>query len=81
MGDSAKRPAEWGGYASKGFELVAAILGFALVGYWLGGKYGDQLLGTAIGAVLGIVGGMYNLIRLSLAASRRAQATRENSDQ
>jgi hypothetical protein len=75
-----KRPPEWAAYASKGFELVAAVVGFALVGYWLGGKYGDPLLGTAIGAVLGIVGGMYNLIRLSLTASRRAQASRKKSE-
>ena len=65
---------------SKGFELVASVLGFSLVGYWLGGKYGDVLVGTAIGAVLGIVGGMYNLIRLSLAANRRAQKPRKNSE-
>lgn len=70
----------WGAGASKGFELVAAILGFSLVGYWLGGKYGDAQIGTAIGAVLGIVGGMYNLIRQSLAGSRRASANRKNSE-
>ena len=64
-----------------GFELVAAVLGFSLVGYWLGGKYGDVLVGTAIGAVLGIVGGMYNLIRQSLAGSRQAEANRKISEE
>jgi len=64
----------------SGFELVAAVVGFAAVGYWLGGKYGDAQVGTAIGAVLGIVGGMYNLIRRSLAGSRRAEANRKKTE-
>ncbi len=67
-------------YLPSGFELVAAVAGFAAVGYWLGGKYGDAQVGTAIGAVLGIVGGMYNLIRRSLAGSRRAEASRKKSE-
>lgn len=81
MAGGAKRPPTLAAYAGKGFELVAAILGFSLVGYWLGGKFGDASLGTAIGAVLGIVGGMYNLIRLSLMASRPTQVSRNNLDE
>ena len=80
MVEDPKRPPSWGAYAGKGFELVAAILGFSLVGYWLGGKYGDAQIGTAIGAVLGIVGGMYNLVRQGLAGSRQASANRKKSE-
>lgn len=65
---------------ASGFELVAAVAGFSLVGYWLGGKYDEPLIGTAIGAVLGIAGGMYNLIRQSLVGSRRAEAHRKKSE-
>ena len=68
------------GYGARGFEFAAGTAGFALVGYWVGGKLGDAALGAGIGAVLGIVGGMYNLIRLSLKASRKAQATRGKSE-
>lgn len=79
MGDPApRRPPVWAGYASKGFELAAAVAGMGLFGYWIGGHYGNALVGLAVGGILGIVGGMYNLIRQSLAASRRAEAQRHN---
>lgn len=70
-----KRPA-WGRFANLGFELAAAIGGFALVGYWVGGHYGNARAGMGIGAVLGIIGGMYNLIRSGLAAFKEAEADR-----
>lgn len=73
-----RRPPVWTGYASKGFELAAAVAGMALFGYWIGGFYDQALVGVAIGGILGIVGGMYNLIRQSLAASRRAEAKRDD---
>ena len=56
-------------YSGLGFEFAAAVAGFALVGYWLGGYFGNVRLGLAIGAGLGVVGGMYNLIRAALARS------------
>lgn len=79
MSGKDKRQTIWSGY-SKGFELAAAILGFSFLGYWLGGKYGDAQLGTAVGAVLGIVGGMYNLIRQSLTGSRRTSVHQKKSE-
>ncbi len=57
----------WLRHGSKGFELAAAVGGFMLVGWWVGGYYGNSEVGILIGAVLGIVGGMYNLVRASLA--------------
>jgi Putative F0F1-ATPase subunit Ca2+/Mg2+ transporter len=65
---------------SSGFELAAAVLGFALVGRWLGGKFDSALLGTAIGGILGIVGGMYNLIRQALVDFRQAATHRKKSE-
>ena len=71
-------------YAGIGFELAAAVGGFAAVGYWIGSHYGNARMGLLVGAVLGIVGGMYNLIRAAVAVSRNAtekqrdQAQREN---
>jgi F0F1-type ATP synthase assembly protein I len=64
----------------SGFELVAAVLGFSLVGYWLGGKFDQVLLGTAIGGILGIVGGMYNLVRQALVGYRQASTHRKKSE-
>ena len=63
-----------------GFEFAAAVAGFALFGYWIGKFYGDPKLGILIGAVLGIVGGMYNLIRASVAASGGAAEQKRKSD-
>jgi len=59
-----------------GFELVGAVAGFTLVGYWADRHYRTYPWGVLIGVALGLIGGMYNLIRESLAASRDA---RENS--
>ena len=60
----------WVRLSSIGFELVAAVAGFTLLGYWWDLHKGTSPWGILIGVVLGLVGGMYNLIRQSLIASR-----------
>jgi len=60
----------WLRYSGIGFEFVAAIAGFALVGYWVDRRWDTTPWGLVIGAGLGMVGGMYNMIRESLAAFR-----------
>lgn len=60
----------WIRLSSIGFELVAAVAGFTLLGYWWDLHYGTSPWGLLTGVVLGLVGGMYNLIRQSLIASR-----------
>jgi F0F1-type ATP synthase assembly protein I len=67
----------WLRHGSKGFELAAAVAGFMLVGRWIGGYYGNARLGIVIGAVLGIVGGMYNLVRASLAEQARLRTKQD----
>ena len=64
----------WVRYSGVGLELAGATAGLALVGYWIDGRFGTRPWGTLIGVVIGIVGGLYNLIRESLAAVREAQA-------
>ena len=64
-----------------GFELAAAVAGFALVGWWLGGIWDRAETGLAIGAVLGIVGGLYNLLRASLNALRGGQASENQQEE
>jgi len=51
-----------------GVELVAAIAGFTLAGYFWDRHFGTQPWGVLTGALLGLVGGMYNVIRQSLMA-------------
>ncbi len=55
-----------------GFEFGGAVIGFTLIGYWVGSHYEKQQAGVLIGAGLGIVGGGYNLIRQALAETKRA---------
>jgi F0F1-type ATP synthase assembly protein I len=59
-------------FSALGVELAAALVGFALVGYWIDRHYGTSPWGLVGALGLGLVGGMYNLIRQSLAASREA---------
>ena len=66
-----QRPA-WMKLAGLGFELAAAVVGFSFLGYWLGGYFGSAPLGLVIGSLIGLTGGMYNLLRVYLATSRRS---------
>lgn len=70
-GGKKDRPS-WLRYGGIGVEFAAAVAGFTLAGYWIGGRFGRSRSGLLIGAVLGIVGGGYNLIRESLQAMRQA---------
>ena len=63
----------WIRYSGLGVEFAAAVAGLALVGYWIGRRWGHGPVGLLIGAVLGIVGGGYNLIRASLLAIKEAE--------
>jgi F0F1-type ATP synthase assembly protein I len=68
------------GLAGLGFELAAAVGGFAFVGYWIGKHYGNPALGLLIGSLLGLVGGMYNVIRATLASQRGSERRGRQSD-
>jgi F0F1-type ATP synthase assembly protein I len=64
----------WVRYSGIGLELVGVIAGLALAGYWIDRRFATQPWGMLGGVVLGLVGGLYNLVRESLAASREARA-------
>lgn len=63
---SMKKRSRWTSLAGQGFELTAAVIGFGLMGYWIGRYFGNARVGLLIGSILGIIGGLYNLIRSSL---------------
>ncbi len=67
-------------YAGMGVELGGAIIGFTLVGLWIDHRYGTQPKGVMIGAVLGIVGGMYNFIRQAILLTKQ-QLPRKRDDE
>lgn len=68
MANKAGDRPSWLRFSGIGFEFVAAVAVFALVGYWVDRRWGTKPWGLVIGAVLGLIGGMYNLIRESLGA-------------
>lgn len=72
--------ANWTRLAGIGFELVAGVGAFILVGYWWDRHFGTGPKGVVVGAVLGLIGGMYNLIRQSLSATREAAGGSDTSD-
>jgi ATP synthase protein I len=69
-----RRSANWIRYSGIGFELAGAIAGFALLGYWIDGRYGTSPWGILAGVCIGIIGGLYNLVRQSLDAIREAKS-------
>jgi F0F1-type ATP synthase assembly protein I len=63
MAEEPKSAGDWSRLSGLGFELVAAILGFTLVGYLWDGHFKTSPWGTLTGVVLGLIGGTYNMIR------------------
>ena len=78
MPRQSKRMPSWVRYSGMGMELAAAVAGFVLVGVWIDRHYETAPWGVVIGAVLGLVGGMSNLIRESLTAIRSQETKDEN---
>ena len=57
--------------AAIGF--VGAIVGFALIGYFVDQHFDSQPWGIIVGVALGFVGGLYNLIKESGQVFREAR--------
>ena len=60
-------------YSLIGLELAGVIGGLAFAGHWIDGRFGTTPWGMLGGVVIGLVGGLYNLVRESLAAVREAK--------
>lgn len=63
----------WVRYSGAGLELAGAVAGLTLLGYWIDGKFDTSPWGVLGGVSMGLVGGLYNLVKQSLAASREAR--------
>ena len=77
MSDS--RLPSWVRHSGVGLELAGAVAGFALIGYWIDRRYATEPWGVVGGVVLGLVGGLYNLVKQSLQAAREARIEDEES--
>ena len=64
--------------SAMGTEFVAAIAGMLLLGLLLDRWWGTTPALTIIGAVVGLIGGGYNLIRNALQAEKKAAARRKH---
>jgi F0F1-type ATP synthase assembly protein I len=70
MPEEPKSGESWKALSGIGFELAAAVAGFTMAGYFWDRHFGTGPWGLLIGALLGLIGGMYNLVRRTLAATR-----------
>jgi ATP synthase protein I len=76
---TSRRYPGWVRHSGVGLELAGATAGLALIGYWVDGRFGTRPWGTIVGVVIGLVGGLYNLVRESLEAVREAKAEDERA--
>jgi len=67
-------------YSGIGFELIGAVGALSLFGYWIDRHFGTTPWGLIIGAVTGIVGGLWNLIREALIMSRELSGDRHDTE-
>ena len=67
-------PSRWLRHAGVGIEFAAAFGAFVVLGWWVGRRLDWNPWATLVGAGLGFVGAMYNLIREGLKLQRQAQA-------
>jgi len=58
--------------AGLGFELAASIAGGAGIGWWIDRQLGSAPKALITLSIVGIVGGLYNLIRAALAAAPKS---------
>lgn len=69
MADSPRR---WLRYAGMGAEFAASFGAFIALGWWVGRQVDWNPWAILVGAGLGFVGAMYNLIREALKLQREA---------
>ncbi len=74
MSPSTPDPKRWQ-MTSSGLELVGVMGVLAGIGYYLDGRFGTAPWGVIVGALVGIVGGLYRMVR---EASRMVRRDRDH---
>lgn len=69
-------------FAGLGMEFAAAVAGLTLLGLWIDRRFDTEPWGVLVGAGVGIIGGMYNMIRQALATSQpKRQSPKGGADE
>lgn len=68
------------GSLGLGFEFAAAIIGGCFLGLWADRRYATAPWGVVVGATVGLIAGLYNLVRASLAAFRSAERPKDDGE-
>lgn len=68
-----------GNYLGLGVQLAATIVLLLYGGKWLDEKYNTGSTWTLTGAVLGVVAGMYNLIKTVFELEKKENAAKKKS--
>ena len=58
--------------AGTGFDLAASVGVGTLIGWWIDRQYETEPWGLIICALLGIIGGLYNFIRVATSVTRES---------
>jgi len=66
-------------YAGLGAELAGGIVGFLVLGWWIGRAFGADRTGMIIGAAIGCAGGLYNLIRRAVLMQKQEDEIRRGT--
>ncbi len=69
--------------AGAGIELAAGLGGACLLGWWIDRHFGTKPWGLLICAIVGVVGGLYNLVRrsmLEMVEPQRGKKNRRNEE-
>ena len=66
--------------AGMGLELAGAVIGGCVIGWYIDRQFGiEQRYGLMTGALIGIFGGMYNLIKQALKTIKDEQKRSDES--
>lgn len=60
-------------YLGMGVQLAATIVIMLFIGNWLDNKFDEKPLFTIIFAILGVITGMYNLIKTALSIGNKSK--------
>ncbi|QDU72251.1 AtpZ/AtpI family protein [Mucisphaera calidilacus] len=66
--------------AGSGLEFGLAAVVLAGVGFWLDGHWGTRPLWSMTGLVVGVMGGLYLLVKKAIALNQEAERDRRHGE-